>query len=251
MTREEELLARRLLDLSRQAYQKGITVFSDFLNLNEQNIFHTRCIPELYTSFALSGGYDYAERQMIAFLPDALVFPIEYPFVCCKMEPLNRKFADELSHRDVLGSLMSLGIERNKIGDILIKDNLIYVFCHKTISDFIMDELTRIRHTTVTISLTESETLDIRPDTEQCEGIITSNRLDGLLAAMCRLSRSQAAELIKKGCVFINGKETLSSSYACKPGEIISVRGIGRFRFGQTSGETRKGRIKIQYEKYV
>lgn len=250
MTREESMLAKRLVDLSRQADQKGIATFSDFLNLNEQNIFHT-CIPKLYTGFEEFGGYEHAERQMIAFLPDALMFRTDYPIECLKIEPANRKFADTLSHRDVLGSLMSLGIERSKIGDILVKDNLIYVFCHKTIGSFLMEELTRIRHTTVTISPAASEAPDIQPDMELCEGIVTSNRLDGVIASMCRISRSQACELIKKGCVFINGKEMISASYSCKPSEVISVRGTGRFRFEEISGETRKGRVKIRYYKYV
>lgn len=251
MTKEESMLAKRLVDLSRQADQKGITTFSDFLNLNEQNIFHT-CSPDLYTGSELFGGYDYAERQMIAFLPDALMFHMDYPLVCCKIQPVNRKFADVLTHRDILGALMSLGIERSKIGDILVNDNLIYVFCHKTICDFLMDELTRIRHTSVTVQLADmEEAIDIRPNMELYDGIVTSNRLDGLVAAMCRLSRSQAAELIHKGNVFIHGRETLSASYSCKPEEIISVRGVGRFRFVEVSGETRKGRMKVQYYKYV
>lgn len=250
MTREESILAKHLIDLSKQAYHKGIVTFSDFLNLNEQNIFHT-CIPELYTNFEMQGGYDCAERQMIAFLPDALMFQPKYPYECLKIEPVNRKFADPISHRDVLGSLMSLGIERSKTGDILIKDNSIYVFCHTNISSYIQDELTCIRHTTIKIHPMEAEVLDIRPNLEACECIVTSNRLDGMIASMCRLSRSQAAELIKKGSVFINGKETVNTSYSCKEDEIISVRGIGRFKFVSAAGETRKGRIKVQYYKYV
>ncbi len=250
MTREESILAKRLVDLSRQADQKGIVTYSDFLNLNEQNIFHS-LLSELYTGYEQSGGYEHAERQMIAFLPDALVFPVDYPMVCCRIAPVNRKFAEELSHRDVLGSLMSLGIERGKLGDILVKDNLIYVFCHRTISRFLMEELTRIRHTNVTICLTELGETDIHPNMELCECIVTSNRLDGVLASVYRVSRSLAAELIKKGCVFINGKETASSSYSCRPGEIISVRGYGRFQFLDVSGETKKGRLKVQYNKYI
>ena len=251
MTREETMLQKRLIDLSRQADNKGIITFSDFLNLNEQNIFHT-CINELYSRYELHGGYDYAERQMIAFIPDALIFHTDVPIVCCKIQPLNQKFADNLSHRDILGSLMSLGIERSKIGDILVKNNQIFVFCHTSISAYIIEELTRIRHTSVIINLVAPEEIpDIRPTLESCEGIVTSNRLDSIIASMCRISRSQAADLIKKGAVFINGKEILSTSYGLKENEIISVRGTGRFRFGQTVGETRKGRMKIQYEKYI
>lgn len=244
------MLYKRLVDLSRQALNKGIPTFSDFLNLNEQNIFHS-CIPELSTGFQIWGGYEYAERQMIAFLPEALLFDWEYPLVLCKIELLNHRFAEPLSHRDVLGSLMSLGIERSKIGDILVKDNRIYVFCHEKISSFLMEELTRIRHTTVAVSLAELKDPDIRPNLKQEETTVSSNRLDALLASMCHLSRGQAAELIQKGLVFINGKQMSGGSVSVKPEEIISVRGMGRFRFEDLLGETKKGRIRIRYSKYI
>lgn len=250
MTKEETIFARHLIDLSRQADQRGIITYSDFLNLNEQNIFYT-CIPELYTSYEMYGGYDTSERQMIAFLPEALMFPPKYPLVCCKIEPLQRKFADAVNHRDVLGSLMSLGIDRNKIGDILIKEQEIYVFCHRNIFDLLKDELTRIRHTSVRIQEAAEGAGEISPNLEHCTCIVSSNRLDSLLAAMCRISRSEAAGLIKQGRVFINGREMSSNSYICKEQEIISVRGIGRFRYIQAYGETRKGRTKVEYSRYV
>ena len=250
MTREEEILARHLVDLSRQADQKGIVTYSDFLNLNEQNIFHT-LKPELYSGYELSGGYEHAERQMIAFLPDALVFPADHPIACCRIAPVNRRFAEELSHRDVLGSLMSLGIERGKLGDILVKDGQSYVFCHSGILGFLMEELTRIRHTNVKLTLVDAAEADIRPEIELCECIVSSNRLDSIVAAAFRLSRSTASELMKKGCVFVNGKEMESGSYACKPEEIVSVRGYGRVQFLEICGETKKGRMKARFYRYV
>ena len=83
---EQELCRKRLLDLSRQADRKGIVLFSDFLNLNEQNIFHS-LQKELYTTAELSGGYEQAERQMVAFIPDALCYEWSYPFVCIHAVP--------------------------------------------------------------------------------------------------------------------------------------------------------------------
>ncbi len=249
MTQEETMLAKRLEDLSRRADQRGIATYSDFLNLNEQNIFHTT-IPKLYSGFQMFGGYECAERQMIAFLPDAL-FPVDFPLVCLKIAPLNRRFADLLNHRDVLGSLMSLGIERAKLGDILIEETQIYLFCHTMVCDYLSEALTRIRHTSVTAVRMQGEIPKLRPHTQPCSGIVSSNRLDALIAQMCGISRSQSGDLIKRGSVFINGRMAQSASVSCKPGEILSVRGTGRFRFLQTSGETKKGRMKIQYEKYL
>ena len=115
---EQELCRKRLLDLSRQADRKGIVLFSDFLNLNEQNIFHS-LQKELYTTAELSGGYEQAERQMVAFIPDALCYEWSYPFVCIHADPQYPKYAEKLTHRDVLGALMHLGLDRSKIGDLI------------------------------------------------------------------------------------------------------------------------------------
>ena len=106
---EQELCKKRLIDLSKQADIKGIVTFSGFLNLNEQNIYHTSKT-SLYTNTECFGGYDSAERQMIAFIPDALMYVWDYPIRCIHITPKYPKFAEKLTHRDVLGALMNLGI---------------------------------------------------------------------------------------------------------------------------------------------
>lgn len=250
MTKEETLLAKRFLDLSRQAGQKDIVVFSEFLNLNELHIFRQE-IPKLYSGYEIFGGYELSERQMIAFIPDALCYTWDYPIACLRITPINKRFAEALTHRDVLGSLMNLGIERSKLGDILVNDEEIYVFCQEKIAEYLMEELTKIRHTVVKSERTEAGFLAIEPKKELADGIITSNRLDGIIACICKVSRSQASQWIKGGKVFLNSRQTLHPSAECKPGELISVRSVGRFRFLDCLGETRKGRLKIQYEKYI
>ena len=93
--------------------------------------------------------------------------------------------------------------------------------------------------------------IQIEPKKEAAEGIITSNRLDSVVACICKISRSQASQLIHGGKVFVNNKETLQAAYECKPQELISIRSIGRFRFQGCMGETRKGRLKMKYETYI
>lgn len=250
MTRDETLLAKRFVDLSRQSQQKNIVLFSEFLNLNELNIFQQE-IPNLYSAYQIFGGYELSERQMVAFLPDALCYEWNYPIKCIKITPVNKKFAEELTHRDVLGSLMNLGIERRTLGDILVDESLIYVFCQNKIAEYIMEQLTRIRHTVVQTELASPDTVHIVPKCEHMEGIITSNRLDAVIACICKISRSQASGLVQGGKVFVNNKELLQTTYECSPDELISIRSIGRFRFLGCLGETKKGRLKIHYDKYV
>ena len=156
---EQDLCQKRLLDLSRQADRKGIVLFSDFLNLNELNIYHQS--EKLFaTRTECFGGIPCAERQMFAFLPDALsydygeneeLFLSMYPIRCIRISPCSGKFSEALTHRDYLGALIHLGIERSRLGDIVIKGQDAYVFCHAQMVEFLMQNITRIRHTTVKV----------------------------------------------------------------------------------------------------
>lgn len=101
---------------------------------------------------------------MVAFIPDALCYEWSYPFVCIHAVPQYPKYAEKLTHRDVLGALMHLGLDRSKIGDIVLLENDIYIFCSETISSFIMDQFTQIRHTMIRSSIIEDvSTLKVHP----------------------------------------------------------------------------------------
>ena len=139
MTREEQQLEKRFLDLGRTAYQRGIVTYSDFLNLNEQNILYG--IRQELSGLKLEsfGGYETAERQMAAFVPDALLFCPEYPIACLRITPLHKRFAEKLSHRDYLGAVLNLGLERSRTGDILVEEEKAFLFCQRNIADFICE----------------------------------------------------------------------------------------------------------------
>ena len=102
MNKEEELLQKRLIELSRTAYVRGIVAFSDFLNLNELNLLHTIPKQLLQSRYETYRGYHLSERQMVAFLPDALYYDYRYPFQILEIAPLNRRFSESLNHRDYL-----------------------------------------------------------------------------------------------------------------------------------------------------
>lgn len=246
---EQSLSENRFIDLSKQADRKGVVCFSDFLTLNELNILE-KARHLLYSQTEISGGYENAERQIAAFIPDALYYTWEYPIDCIRFAPTYPKFADVLSHRDILGAIMNLGIERSKIGDILVKSQEYFVFCKQELSHYIIEELTQIRHTVVTGSIIMPEAMDVQADFDSYEKIIASNRLDSITAAMAGVSRSQAVVLIHNGKIYINGAECLHNTYICKPNDVISIRGTGKFIFDGISGETRKNRIKISYRQY-
>lgn len=246
---EQELIRKRLMDLSRQANRKGIVLFSDFLNLNELNIYHQS--EKLFETKTESfGGVPFAERQMIAFLPDALYYAWNYPIIAFCIKPSYPKFAEKLGHRDILGSIMNLGVDRSKIGDIIPGDGVWYLLCAENVADYFKENLTKIRHTLVTLEECQPEEIRDTQTPDELTGIITSNRLDSMIACVYKLSRSQSLELFRQEKVFVNGRITTSVTYACRPGDVISVRGFGRFVYESVQGETNKGRLKFHYRLY-
>lgn len=251
MQKEELMLQKRLIELSRISYQRGIVTYSDFLNLNELNILHTIPKQELYGSYRLFGGYDFSERQMAAFLPDALCYEYFYPISVLKIRPLQKKFSETLSHRDYLGAILNLGIERNKLGDILVQNEYAILFIHQSLEQFIIDELRRIRHTSVIAEPQSFEQFSYTPKIEEKKGTVSSLRLDSLLALAFSSSRSKLVTYIENGRVFVNGKLVTSNGYQIKENDIISVRGLGRFQYKELSAQTKKGRYFVTIHLYV
>ena len=199
----------------------------------------------------LFGGYDHAERQVAAFYPDTLGFCWEYPIDCLKITPKALRFSEELGHRDYLGAILNLGVDRSVVGDILIKEKEAWFFCLNKMSDFFIENLVSVRHTTV---LTERVALAEEipePQFQAINGTCASVRLDALIALAFQTSRSSMVSFIEGGLVFVNGKLITSNGYEPKDGDIISVRGKGRFIFDGVSRQTKKGRLGIHLRKYI
>ena len=237
--------------MARTAYQRGIAVFSDFLNLNELNIFQNLRGEFSYLETETFGGYELAERQIAVFRPEAPVFYADYPVKCLKITPLNAKFAEDLNHRDNLGAVLNLGIDRACLGDILVEEDAAYLFCLERMADFIRDNLIRIRHTSVYVEQVEAENFHYEPKYKEVSGTVASVRLDKLLALAFNASRSSLTGLIEGGKVFVNGKLVTSNGYEPKEGDLISVRGMGRFRFRETGGQSKKGREYVILWRYI
>ena len=247
MNKEDYSVTRRFEDLSNQADRKGVVLFSDFLNMNEINLLH-QCKDVLATTYTLYGGYECAERQMVAFQPDALYYSWEYPIACIKYKPMNQKFAQDLSHRDVLGALMHLGIERALIGDILFQKKDILVFCHEKIATYLVQELSKIKRTQVVGQIFTPTEISIVPQYEDAQGNISSNRLDAFISHVCKLSRAKSTEYILGENVFINGKMISNYSFKLSEGDIISLRGYGKIRLTEIGGLSKKGRLWVSYQ---
>ena len=244
---EKDILKKRFRELYNRSQNRGIYVYSDFLNAYEQALLEE----DVRYGYTLLGGYPDAERKIACFGNEnnfgyAPCPPIE--IIC--ISPLSEKFADDLSHRDFLGSLMGLGIKRETLGDIVISKNKGYLICLETIAQYIIDNLTKVRHTSVSCELCNEIPLEDLPQPKEKMVTVSSLRLDGIISAVYNLSRSKSSALIDGEKVFINGKLIKSNSAILKEYDIISVRGYGRFRYTEVLGTTKKDRIRIICEVY-
>lgn len=252
MAKEEEArLKKRFVELAEKSYRQNIYCFTGFLGLLEQTLFYEAISQFPYVSYTAFGGNDACERQMIRFGDrDTLGYEEDFPIACLHIRPTAPKFAETLNHRDYLGTLMGLGIERSVLGDIFVTGKEAYVYCQDSMVSYICDNLNRVRHTAVVCEQAKKVPDTALPRLMEERVNVASERLDAVVAAVYHLSRSQSMELFRAGRIFINGRLTENNSVQPREGDIVSVRGFGRFIYRGIAGETRKGRIYAQVEIY-
>lgn len=252
MTDDERFLSAHISDLAALSRRTGVPRFSRFLNEREriiaQNAARTQGAESLFY-----GGYDGAARTVCGFFggtyaeemqqEDKLgLFPVHavtFSFRAC----------DKLTHRDFLGAILSIGLERSVLGDILAAEDHAVVFC-LDVSAELIGGLTKIGRVGVKseqgiigeIPKAKFETLD---------RTISSLRLDRLVGACANISGDRSAALIKSGQVSADFSVCLNVSSIIKEGAVISIRGHGRFRLAKIAGETKKGKIRVIIEKYA
>ena len=237
---------KRFEELASRSNERGYTVYSDFLGISEISEF---CAMRFPVPATLWGGYEDAERCVACFgNREYFTDNADYPIKCILIRPINQKFADTLSHRDFLGSLMGLGIRREVLGDIIINENCGYLFCLENIADYIIENLTQVRHTTVKCEITEKIPKDVLPQPENREIIVSSERLDVIVSAIYKMSRSQVLPIFHTEKVFVNGAVKISPSATINIGDKISVRGFGRFIYKGVLRTTKKDRLVINVE---
>ena len=249
---ESELIKKRFTELIRKSESAPYFIFTDFLGLMEQSLFSeikTKLGGIKYTAF---GGAKGCERVMIRFGDEEeLGYSADFPIVCIKAEPIAPKFADKLTHRDFLGALMNLGIERDCLGDIVIHGKSAYLFATEEIAPFIISSLERVRNTDVVAELSTLDEGIALFKTEARQIQISSERLDAVIAKAFHLSRDDAQGYFRRGLVFVNGRLIESTSYTPREGEKISVRSLGRLIYRGVVGTSRKGKLNVTIEMYV
>ena len=242
MTDDEKYVRARLAELSKRANARCTWAYSEFLTLAEQDM----ATKESSGDVTLWGGFEGAERKIAIFGSEELCgYACNMPIKTVKVQPASRKFADKLTHRDYLGALMSLGLKRNTIGDIIAGDASALIICLDSAAPYICDNLFQIKHTTVKCEITDETPMPL--DSGEPEKFLTaSERLDGIIAAVYKISRSESKSLTEQGRVFINSRLCTSPSDMVEEGSIVSVRGYGRFKYLGVARQTKKGKLSIR-----
>lgn len=251
--KEKELLQlkNRFRDLANKAYGQNMFTFTGFLGLSEQDVFWQVESDVRHAGFCMNGGSEDADRKMVRFgNAEELGYEVSFPIVCVYIRPLVAKFADKLSHRDFLGALMNLGIERSTIGDIKVGERCAYLFCLDSIAEYICDNLDKIKHTSVKCSITNNyeEIPQEEPVVEMIH--VASCRIDACIAKVYNKSRGDVIELFRGGKVFVNGRLCENNARTLKDGEVINVRGFGKFLYVGNPRETRKGKLCVDVAVY-
>lgn len=193
-----------------------------------------------------NGIFENSERRILAFSSDPIYY---FPTKLIKIE--NRSKFDKVEHKDYMGSLLSLGISRNKLGDFVATENECYVASCEDIFEFISNNLLSIGRCPCKIS--EYNSLGEIPDLkfEKMNIIVTSLRLDCLVSGVCNVTRSKSLTLINNGSVLIDYVTIREKSYVVKYGDVITIRGYGKFKVVTTNGNTGRERIRLVIKKFI
>ncbi len=246
VTDEKELqqLKNRLIELADKAYSRNIYTYTPFLGLAQQQAFHAVEREVSYAGVKMEGGAALCERKIIRFGDPG--YEEDYPIAAVEVMPRTPKFAEKLTHRDFLGAVMNLGIERDVVGDIFLQGQGALLFCHETIADYLIENLDRVRHTNVVCRTVEGEMLPQSAEPERISVTVSSLRADGVISKVYHLSREGSRELFDNGRIFINGIQTENASCQLKEEDAVTVRGFGKFIYYGQTGVSKKGKNRIE-----
>jgi len=204
-----------------------------------------------YEKFTITGGYEDAERKIIIIYPDYIDENYEdAPIKVIKIADLPK--GKQFNHREVLGSVLGLGLRREKIGDILIHDDLIQIIVLEEICDFVELNMTQIGRYKISAYTDDLENIIPKEnDFNIITDTVKSLRLDSVSAAGFNESRTKTLDDIKKDKIKVNHIPVITPSYNVKEGDLISYRGKGRIILDKVLGKTKKDRLRISIKKFI
>lgn len=239
----------RVEDAARLAESGGRPRFVGFLNESEAKRAEKLLARSPRAGALFWGGWPQAERVMLGAFPDFMepageAFPIVTLTVSFRRQ-------DSLSHRDILGALLHAGLERSSLGDILTEEGRAVVFCRSEVSGFLCTQVEKIGGVGVRITEGAREPFPVAHRFADLSSVVASARLDCLVSAAVGTSREKASEMIRSQLVELNHEPAVEPSEPVREGDVLSVRGKGRFIIDRLGPQTKKGRLGVAWRKYI
>lgn len=248
---EDRLLVSKLLDRAEFSEKTGRPAYTDFLDPRQQGLLE-KAFGGVDIEYEFYGGYVGAERAIAIFRPDFYEPEDDERDACLRVLNLRPNRRDGLTHRDYLGSLMGLGIKREKTGDIIVGEDVCSIIVLREIADYISGSLTKVGNTGVAIETAGMDAISApEPKVREIKVTVASLRLDCVAAPGFGMSRSKAAEFIRAGRLSLNWEETENPDRIVKEGDVLSIRGKGRVVVETVGGRTRKDRIGVVLKRFV
>lgn len=250
---EDRILLTHILEKADTCREKCYVTSSKFLDMREAALAEQALFRSGETRWVLCGGYEEAERRVIVFLPEYIeeLRPDddEMPLTAIRCR---KNKADELGHRDYLGSLMGLQIKRECIGDILVGEHGADIIVLKEIAPFLLLNYRKAgRKLVQTEEIPLSQVIVPIPEVKYIRDTVASLRLDAVCASLFRISRTKATDAVRSGRVFLNQRPCVQPDREVQEGDKITLRGMGRGEVDEVLGESRKKRIVISLKKFV
>lgn len=246
---EERQFIDQVVEWKENVLNQYSPKLTDFLDPREQEIVSSVIGEHLDVKVSFSGGVEDTERKRALLYPDYYQVAME-DFKLALFEVQYASKFITLQHRQVLGSLMSLGLKRSKFGDIRFHNDTVQFICATEISEYLSANFKEIGR--AKISLKEIDSYQFIPNKEEVQEMVStvsSLRLDVVGAAIYNLSRQKIQPLITNGYVKVNWKVVDSASFECQEGDTLSVRGYGRSKLTSIEGRTKKDRVRIVVRK--
>ena len=254
---DDRLLVAKILDKIEFTKSRNKIQSTDFLNLNEQETAINVMKKTGFERFYLFGGKENTERKVLILYPEKLTEEMARKnhdsIINIIRINLPKELEGEYDHRRYLGAIIKLGVEREKIGDILVEKSGADIIVKQEITNFLLQNLsslTRFSNSEI-VQVNLSELKNIEVTKIEISSVVASLRLDNIVSILAKTSRTKAVEIIEQERVFLNFKVETKTSKQVKEGDIITIRGKGRFEFREIAGNTRKGRYIVKIDKYV
>ena len=255
--KDDKILLAQVLDKIEMCENRNKIEHTDFLDLAQIELvqkFINKIKIENYMSY---GGFEQAERKMFVIYPEKFNSEVVEKNLSSIVQIVRVELPEDLkgkyTHRDYLGAVIKLGVKREKVGDIIVDNDGADIIVDKDISKFLLEnlgELTRFSKSKIMIENIENlRTVQIRK--EEREIIVSSLRLDNVISELARCSRNKALDIINMERVFVNFQCETKKTKQIKPGDMVTIRGKGRFFIKELVGQTKSGRTIIKIEKFV